>query len=116
MIAGNYAAQVEFYGPNRSSVLEGNWIGLNVVNVGGNPTTYTFIMRHEAASANTAPGVTPSETIMAKYPYTLAIVGHTHDYEKSGAKEVIFGNEGAPLTTSSGTSPRTQREPVPATS
>jgi hypothetical protein len=37
---------------------------------------------------------------MAQYPYTLAIVGHTHDYEKSGAKEVIFGNGGAPLTSS----------------
>jgi hypothetical protein len=61
-------------------------------------TTYTFIIRHEAAEANTAPGVTPSEAVMAKYPYTLAIVGHTHTYEKSGAKQVIIGNGGAPLT------------------
>lgn len=40
---------------------------------------------------------------MAQYPYTLAIVGHTHTYSKSGAREVIIGNGGAPLT-SSGTS------------
>jgi len=30
--------------------------------------------------------------------HTLSIVGHTHTYEKSGAKEVIFGNGGAPLS------------------
>ena len=36
---------------------------------------------------------------MAKYPYTLAIVGHTPTYGKSGPKEVIIGNGGAPLTT-----------------
>ena len=33
---------------------------------------------------------------MAKYPYTLAIVGHTHTYQKSGSREVIVGNGGAP--------------------
>jgi hypothetical protein len=64
------------------------------------PTTYTFVVRHESASANTAPGVTPSETIMAKYPYTLAIVGHSHEYQHSkytNPRQVIIGNGGAPL-------------------
>jgi hypothetical protein len=63
-------------------------------------TTYTFVVRHEPAAANTAPGVTPSEAIMAKYPYTLALVGHTHTFEKSGPREVIVGNGGAPLSSS----------------
>ncbi len=65
-------------------------------------TTYTFVVRHEPASANTAPGVTPSETIMAKHPYTLAIVGHSHEYYHSkynSPKEVVIGNGGAPLAT-----------------
>ncbi len=62
------------------------------------PTTYTFIIRHEPAAANTAPGVKPSEAIMARHPYTLAIVGHTHTYAKTGAKQVTIGNGGAPLT------------------
>ncbi len=65
-------------------------------------TTYTFVVRHEPASANTAPGVTPSETIIAKHPYTLAIVGHSHEYyhsKYSNPKEVVIGNGGAPLAT-----------------
>jgi hypothetical protein len=62
-------------------------------------TTYTFVVRHEPAEATTAPGVTPSEAIIGKYPFTLKIVGHTHLYEhKSYAKEVVIGNGGAPLT------------------
>ena len=64
------------------------------------PTTYTFVVRHEPAAANTAPGVGPSEAIMAKHPYTLAIVGHSHEYHHSKytqPKEVIIGNGGAPL-------------------
>jgi len=61
-------------------------------------TTYTFIIRHESASANTAPGVTPSETIMAKHSYTMSIVGHTHTYDHTSTQEVLFGNGGAPLS------------------
>ncbi len=62
-------------------------------------TTYTFVVRHESASANTAPGVTPSEAIMQNHPYTLSIVGHSHEYEHTSSRprEVIIGNGGAPL-------------------
>jgi hypothetical protein len=35
---------------------------------------------------------------MAKHPLTLAIVGHTHTYGKTGPKQVTIGNGGAPLT------------------
>ncbi len=62
------------------------------------PTTYTFIIRHEPKAASTAPGCKGSEAIMARYPYTLAIVGHTHTYGKTGARQVTIGNGGAPLT------------------
>jgi hypothetical protein len=34
---------------------------------------------------------------MAQHPYTLAIVGHTHTYGKTGPKQVTIGNGGAPL-------------------
>jgi hypothetical protein len=61
-------------------------------------TTYTFIVRHEPAHDTQAPGVSPSETIMARHPYTLAIVGHTHTYGKTGARQVTIGNGGAPLS------------------
>ena len=61
-------------------------------------TTYTFVIRHESSSANTAPGVTPSDAILAQYPYTLLIVGHSHTYEHPDTKVALFGNGGAPLT------------------
>ena len=37
---------------------------------------------------------------MANHPYTLAIVGHSHEYhhsKSSNPQEVIIGNGGAPL-------------------
>ncbi|HEY2367281.1 MAG TPA: hypothetical protein VGH87_12885, partial [Polyangiaceae bacterium] len=40
------------------------------------------------------------EAIMANHPYTLAIVGHSHEYQHSKfshPQEVIIGNGGAPL-------------------
>jgi hypothetical protein len=63
-------------------------------------TTYTFIIRHEAPEANTAPGVTPSDAIIANYPVTLEIYGHTHSYEWVTTNQVIIGNGGAPLSSS----------------
>lgn len=66
----------------------------------GRKTTYTFVVRHEGSNATTAPGVTPSEGILASHPYTLAICGHTHSYEHPSRREVIVGNGGAPLSSS----------------
>jgi hypothetical protein len=62
-------------------------------------TTYTFVVRHEPADATTAPGVVPSEAILARHPYTLILVGHTHTYRHSTdrPREVLVGNGGAPL-------------------
>ena len=64
------------------------------------PTTYTFVVRHEPASATSAPGVTPSEVVMARHPYTLAIVGHSHTYvhDRESPRQVLVGNGGAPLS------------------
>ncbi|HEY8088128.1 MAG TPA: metallophosphoesterase [Polyangiaceae bacterium] len=61
-------------------------------------TTYTFLIRHESSTANTAPGVNPAESIMYGHPYTLSIVGHTHSYSHSSQREIIVGNGGAPLS------------------
>ncbi len=64
------------------------------------PTTYTFVVRHEGDQATEAPGVLPSAAIFAKYPYTLLIAGHTHTYAHYASKrEFILGTGGAPLAT-----------------
>jgi len=64
------------------------------------PTTYTFVFRHESATSSPlAPGVAPSEAIMAQHPYTLSIVGHTHSFfHGKNAREATIGNGGAPLS------------------
>ncbi len=92
--AGTWTAKFVFVAANAWTSAQSSWLDSTLAQ----STTYTFLIRHESASANTAPGVSPAEAIMAKYPYTLSIVGHSHTYNKSGAKEVIIGNGGAPLT------------------
>ncbi len=65
------------------------------------PTTYTFVIRHEPPDASPAgPGQAPSEAIIAGYPYTLEIVGHSHTYGhySDTPREVLIGNGGAPLS------------------
>src|SRR5262249_28117444 len=84
-----------FIAANAWTAAQSTWLDAELAK----PTTYTFVVRHESRYASEAPGVTPSEAIIHKYPYTLAVVGHTHTYQHySSAKEVIVGNGGAPLT------------------
>jgi hypothetical protein len=61
------------------------------------PTRYTVILRHEPPGQTDAPGRAPSDAIIAKYPVTLAIYGHKHEYRRVAANAVISGNAGAPL-------------------
>jgi hypothetical protein len=68
-------------------------------------TTYTFVIRHEsyeddgAASSNQPGDQGASDKIIAGFPYTLLLVGHTHEYAQSksgsGQVELIVGNGGA---------------------
>jgi Calcineurin-like phosphoesterase len=88
---GSWTSKFVFVAANAWNDAQGTWLDGELAK----PTTYTFVLRHEPKAANTAPGVTPSEAILAKHPYTLLLVGHTHTYSRSG-KEVMFGNGGAP--------------------
>jgi hypothetical protein len=64
-------------------------------------TTYTFVVRHEPHYSDTAPAVGPSTLILAKHPLTMLITGHSHTYAHVPAyREIIVGNGGAPLTSS----------------
>jgi hypothetical protein len=61
-------------------------------------TTYTFVVRHESSSASDAPGVTPSDQILASSKVTLLILGHSHTVERPVINQALFGNGGAPLS------------------
>jgi hypothetical protein len=91
----SWTAKFVFVAGNAWDKGQSNWLDL----VLGEPTTYTFVIRHEPPQSNTAPGVDPSQTIMAKHPLTMLITGHTHTYQHVPAyREIIVGNGGAPLT------------------
>jgi hypothetical protein len=63
------------------------------------PTTYTFVVRHEGNDADTAPCVTPMQSILSSHPLTLLIAGHTHTFEfNANSRQMIVGNGGAPLS------------------
>ncbi|HEX9103845.1 MAG TPA: metallophosphoesterase, partial [Polyangia bacterium] len=61
------------------------------------PTTYTFVVRHEPAADTSAPGVSPSESLIGAAANTLVLQGHTHEYKRVDTTHVISGNAGAPL-------------------
>jgi hypothetical protein len=90
----SWTSKLVFVAGNAWSPSDAVWLD----SVLSQPTTYTFIVRHEPKAASNAPGCKASEAIMAKHPYTLAIVGHTHTYGKTGPRQVTIGNGGAPLT------------------
>ncbi|HEY1954441.1 MAG TPA: metallophosphoesterase [Polyangiaceae bacterium] len=65
------------------------------------PTRYTFVIRHhptpDAGSPSSAIGIAGSDAILNKYPATLYLFGHVHEYQQIGPNRVITGNAGAPL-------------------
>ncbi len=93
----SWSAKIVFVAANYWTPTQASWL----TSILSQPTTYTFIVRHESSSATTAPGVTPSGQIIAQHPYTMLIVGHDHPYKRMSQKEVLVGNGGAPLTTGS---------------
>jgi len=94
--AGQWTSKFVFIAANAWDSAQASWLTSTM----SQPTTYTFVIRHEPKAVGSgAPGVNPSEAIMAQYPYTLAIMGHTHTYNKFLApKQIVIGNGGAPLT------------------
>ena len=92
----SWTAKIVVVAANAWNATQSTWLDTTLAM----PTTYTFLIRHESSQTTDAPGVTPSETIIAKYPSTLRIVGHTHTYSHyTSSHEVVVGNGGAPLTT-----------------
>ena len=90
---GSWTGKLVFIAGNAWSSGDATWLDGAL----SKPTTYTFIIRHEPKAASEAPGCAASEKVMALHPYTLAIVGHTHTYGRTGPRQVTIGNGGAPL-------------------
>ena len=93
-VDASWTAKFVFVAANAWSNTQATWLDQQL----SQATTYTFVIRHEPSAADTAPGVVPSDQIMAAHPYTLSLVGHTHTYEHFPGREAIIGNGGAPLT------------------
>jgi hypothetical protein len=95
-IDGSWSAKLVFVAANAWDGDQANWLDA-VLN---QPTTYTFVVRHEGYEVTITPGVAPSGAIIAKHPLTLLVVGHAHTYVHDAPHyEIVVGNGGAPLTT-----------------
>jgi hypothetical protein len=91
----SWTAKVIFIAANAWDAAQQAWLDAVLTE----PTTYTFVVRHEPPDSNTAPGVEPTTLTLAKFPLTMLITGHTHTYQHIPAyREIIVGNGGAPLT------------------
>jgi hypothetical protein len=107
---GSWTAKFVFVAANAWSTAQQSWLQSTLAV----STTYTFIVRHEPFNDARAPGVTPSESLMASAfsggKLTLSITGHTHLVQLPGgtqpygdsfgatkAYEMIVGVGGAPL-------------------
>lgn len=92
---GSWTAKLVVIAANAWSAAQSTWLTQALTPT----TTYTFVLRHESLDTTETPGVPPSNAIIANFPLTLLVVGHTHTYAHEGsADEVIVGNGGAPLT------------------
>jgi Calcineurin-like phosphoesterase len=91
------AAKFVFVAANAWDATQQAWLQQQLAS----PTAYTFVIRHEPAADTSAPGVSPSESLIKQAAYTLELNGHTHEYRRVDTKHVISGNAGAPLTAGS---------------
>jgi hypothetical protein len=91
----SWTAKFVFVACNAWSSTQASWLDTQLAQ----STTYTFVVRHESASAVSGTPCSQSQSIITSHPLTLLIVGHTHEYRhESFDKEIIVGNGGAPLT------------------
>jgi hypothetical protein len=86
-------AKLLFVAANAWDSTQQSWLQTQLAD----PTTYTFVMRHEPPNDTQAPGTGPSESLITSAPYTLELLGHTHEYNHIDTQHVISGNAGAPL-------------------
>jgi hypothetical protein len=93
--AAHGTAKILFVAANAWDSTQQSWLQQQL----SQSTYYTFVVRHEPAADTSAPGVSPSESLIKSAAYTLELNGHTHEYRHVDTRHVISGNSGAPLQT-----------------
>ncbi len=100
---GNWTAKIVLVAPNAWDSTQSSWLTTELQK----QTTFTFVVMHEPPSTTNCPNEQLAESIVRKYPLTLEINGHTHEfrfntgssgYGGSSSVFVIVGNGGAPLS------------------
>jgi predicted phosphodiesterase len=95
----NGKAKLVFIAANAWDSTQESWLQTQLADA----TTYTFVIRHESTTSPGVPtGVTASESVVSAHPFTLELLGHTHEYRHVDTQHVISGNAGAPLAGSGG--------------
>jgi predicted phosphodiesterase len=90
-------AKLVFIAANAWDSTQQSWLETQLAD----PTTYTFVSRHESTTSSGVPaGVPESESIVTAHPFTIELLGHTHEYRHEDTQHVISGNAGAPLESS----------------
>jgi hypothetical protein len=96
--AGAWTAKVVITACNSWDATQKAWLESTLAT----PTTYTFVVRHEPAGTS-CPCMSDMTAILAQYPYTMMIVGHSHTYSATpSSRELLVGNGGAPTSTTLG--------------
>jgi Calcineurin-like phosphoesterase len=95
---GSWTAKFVMTAANSWDTAQQTWLQTTMAQ----KTTYTFVVRHEPSDAYPPlpPGVAGVDAVLAMYPYTLLITGHTHTYGhySDAPQTVVIGNGGAPLS------------------
>jgi hypothetical protein len=92
---GSWTAKFVIVACNAWTSTQATWLAQQLAQ----PTTYTFVVRHESVADMFETKCGDSQPIIDAHPLTLLIVGHTHEYRHEPAdREIINGIGGAPLT------------------
>lgn len=89
---GKWTAKLIIVACNSWTAANKTWL----TSVIAQPTTYTFLARHEPLGTD-APCGADMDALLRTHPYTLLMVGHIHKYSHSG-RQLLEGVGGAPLT------------------
>ena len=81
---GSWTSKFVFIAANAWDSTQAAWLDQTL----SQPTTYTFVVSHEKKGI-TCPGCAASEAILANHPFTLRLVGHSHELSYTpGSKEL----------------------------